>query len=833
MIINKIYSLLLLCLLFVACQNVQAKDRSLNFDSDWKFHLGDIPEAVKSEYDDSRWRRLNLPHDWSIEGDFSESNPAGFGGGALPGGTSWYRKTFTIDGKQKGKKIFIDFDGVYMHSEVYINGQLLGKRPNGYISFRYDMTPYIKYGQPNVIAVKVDNSKQPNSRWYSGSGIYRHVWLTILEPVHVDLWGTYVTTPEVSPEKADLAVATTVKNDNAASCDVEITSIILDAQNKEIYKATKTTQVVSGGKSVCNQTLAVFNPHLWTVENPYLYKIKTELRVAGKLTDTYYTTTGIRTFVFNDKQGFFLNGEPMKIKGVCLHHDLGCLGSAVNARAIERQLEILKEMGCNGIRTAHNPPAPELLDLCDRMGFIVQDEVFDMWTKNKSKYDYGNDFVEWYERDLTDFILRDRNHPSIFTWSIGNEIWEQWSHDPGDTLTLEQATTMFNLQDILTRKEEYKKMHPYSLIPLRLIEIVKKLDTTRPISIANNETEKKNLLLQTNGLDIIGFNYNNHNWDKFPEMYPGQKLLITESTSGLMTRGYYEMPSDSIFIRPHAEKAKFDRPNKECSSYDNCHVPWGSTHEKSWNMVKNTNYIPGFYVWTGFDYIGEPTPFEYPSRSSYFGIIDLAGFPKDVYYMYQSEWTDKEVLHLFPHWNWQKGQDIDMWVYYNNADEVELFVNGKSQGVKAKGKNDYHLCWRVRYEPGTVKAISRKAGKVVKEQEICTAGDPMQIRLTADRSTIKADGKDLSFVTVEILDKDGTLCPDADNLVHLEVSGNAFIAGVDNGSPYSMERFKDNKRKVFYGKCLVVLQNNGSKGKAVLKATSKGLKATEITISGN
>ncbi len=830
---NRIYLLLFVCLFLSACQaTVQEKERRTEFNDGWRFHLGEMPDASSPQLDDAAWKTLNLPHDWSIGGDFSEKNPSGFSGGALPGGTGWYRKTFTIGKKLAGKKICINFDGVYMHSEVYINGQLVGKRPYGYISFRYDLTPYIKFGEPNVIAVKADNSRQPNSRWYSGSGIYRNVWLTVLNSVHVDLWGTYVTTPKVTATQADIVINTTVRNEKTDPCDVEISTTLLDAQNKSIRKAVETLRVSSEHTGVCRQTIALDNPRLWSPETPYLYQVKTELKVDGKLTDTYYTTTGVRTFTFDAEKGFSLNGKSMKIKGVCLHHDLGCLGAAVNYRALERQLEILKEMGCNGIRTAHNPPAPELLELCDRMGFIVQDEVFYMWRKTKSKYDYSNDFLEWYERDLTDFILRDRNHPSIFTWSIGNEIWEQWSDSFGDTLSVEYANQLFKLGLTPEEVKEQSDKHPYTLLTTRLTEIVRKLDPTRPISTANNETEPRNLLIQSPAPDLIGFNYNNHNWEKFNEKYPGQKLLITESTSGLMTRGYYEMPSDSIFIRPHAEKAKFDRPLKECSAYDNCHVPWGSTHEKSWDMVKTMDHIPGYYVWTGFDYIGEPTPYEYPARSSYFGIIDLAGFPKDVYYMYQSEWTNKKVLHLFPHWNWEKEQEIDIWVYYNNADEVELLVNGKSQGIKRKGENEYHLSWRVKYEPGTVKAISRKNGQMVLEQEIRTAGEPAQIRLTADRRTIKADGKDLSFVTVEILDKDGTLCPNADNLVRFEVSGNTSIAGVDNGSPYSMERFKDNKRKAFYGKCLVVLQNDGTKGMSTLKAISEGLEAAEITLSG-
>lgn len=817
-------------LLLTGCnlpKETASDNRRLDFTADWAFRLGDDTTAARPEYNDADWRMLNLPHDWAVEGEFSRDNPSGTGGGALPGGVGWYRKTFTADKADQGKRLRIDFDGAYMNSTVYINGHELGTRPYGYISFSYDLTPYIKWGEENVVAVRVDNAEQPNSRWYSGCGIYRNVWLTKMNPVHVAQWGTYVTSDEVSKNSARLTVRTTLENEQATDAPLELLSQLIDENGKVIGNASTRLTVEQGKQLEAAQEIHVENPELWSVDRPYLYTIKTEVLVDGEPVDTYRTPFGIRSFRFDAQKGFILNGEQVKINGVCMHHDLGCLGAAVNTRAIERQLEILKEMGCNGIRCAHNPPAPELLDLCDRMGFIVMDETFDMWRKKKTRHDYSRYFNEWHERDLTDLIVRDRNHPSIFMWSIGNEVLEQWTDAKADTLSLEEANLVLNFgrsPDMLAKEGE---MSVNSLLTKKLADMVRSLDSTRPVTAGCNEPNPNNHLFRSGALDIIGFNYHDDWFAGVPENFPGKPFIVTESVSGLMTRGYYRMPSDSMFIWPERWDKPFHEASFSCSSYDNCHVPWGNRHEGTMRHVKNNDFISGQYVWTGFDYIGEPTPYGWPARSSYFGIIDLAGFPKDVYYMYQSEWRpDKAVLHLFPHWNWTPGQDIDLWAYYNNADEVELFVNGESQGVRSKGKDDFHVMWRVKFEPGVVKAISRKEGKVVAEQEIRTAGEPAQIRLTPDRSTIQADGKDLSFVTVEIVDKDGNLCPNAENDVTFAVEGAGFIAGVDNGSPISMEKFKDNHRKAFYGKCLVVVQNNGADGNIKLTATAEGLGKT-------
>lgn len=829
---KKHYLFLFICTVLFSCSSSKKVRENVDFTEGWKFYLGDDSIAYNAQYDDAKWRILDLPHDWSIEADFSLKNPATPGGGALPGGIGWYRKDFVVDKSDEGKNVYIDFDGIYWNSKVWINGHLLGERPNGYISFRYDLTPYIKVGERNVIAVRVDNSKQPNSRWYSGSGIYRNVRLVTTNALHVDLWGTYVTTPTVTKDNAEIKIETNIKNSSDLSQTFELYSILIDKDGKEIAGINNSESVGVGENISMNQSLKVSNPILWSIDNPYLYKIVTRIEQNGKLVDEYETPLGIRYFSFDPNKGFFLNGESVKIKGVCNHHDLGFLGAAVNTRAIERQLEILKEMGCNGIRTSHNPPAPELLDLCDKMGFIVMDEAFDMWRKKKSPYDYSQYFPEWHERDLTDLILRDRNHPSIFMWSIGNEILEQWSHINADTLDLQQANMVLNFANTLNKKDiDAKELHVNSLLTIKLADIAKKLDPTRPITTGNNETEPSNHIFRSGAMDIIGFNYHENNWVNFHEKFPNQKLIITESTSGLMSRGYYEMPSDSMNIWPERWDKPFERPVHHCSSYDNCHVPWGSTHEDTWRLVKNYDHISGVYLWTGFDYLGEPTPFWWPSRSSYFGVIDLAGFPKDIYYMYQSEWTNKDVLHIFPHWNWKEGQTVDIWAYFNNADEVELFLNGLSLGKKAKEKDVYHVFWRVPFQKGTLKAVSYKDGKEVLTREVKTTGDPISIKLTADRQTIKADGKDLSFITVEALDAEGNPVPVADNLINFTIEGDGFIAGTDNGDPTDPNSLKKPSRKLFSGKALAVVQSHKKAGKIILKATSSNLKQASIEIN--
>lgn len=828
---EKVIFYVFLFFLTLSCNEVK-KERTNDFNDGWSFHLGEVTEAFSRDFDDHEWRQIDLPHDWAIEGAFSEDNPSGSGGGALPGGTGWYRKRFIADKNLEGKKVFIDFDGVYMNSEVWINGHYLGKRPYGYISFRYDLTPHLIIGDKNIIAVKVDNSEQPNSRWYSGCGIYRNVWLTVVNPIYVDQWGTFVTTPEITEENAVINIATKVKNETSEIAMVQLRTSIVDASGNEVTFIESNEKLdVNFGKEITHR-LDVENPKRWSIENPYLYTIVSEIIRDGKQIDRYTSPLGIRTFNFDPDKGFFLNGESTKIKGVCMHHDLGSLGAAVNRRAIERQLEILKGMGVNGIRTAHNPPSTELLQLCDEMGFIVMNETFDMWRKRKTTYDYSRYFNEWHERDLTDHMLRDRNHPSIFMWSIGNEVLEQWTHADADTLNIQQANLMLNLQrdanDQLALEDEELSVN--SLLTQKLTALAKQLDPTRPITAGNNEPNSWNHLFLADTLDIIGLNYHLDDFDRVKAHHPEKPFIATETTSALATRGYYRMPSDSAYIWPTHWDIPFYDPTYSCSAYDNNHVPWGSTHEETWRKVKNNDYVSGMYIWTGFDYLGEPTPYWFPARSSYFGVIDLAGFPKDAYYFYQSEWTDEPMLHVFPHWNWEEGQEIDIWAYYNNADEAELFLNGISQGIRKKVEDNFHVSWRLIYTPGDVKVVTRKEGKEILSQELRTAGEPYQIKLTPDRKVINADGTDLSFISVEVLDKAGILCPNSDNLIHFDISGNGSIAGVDNGSPISMEGFKKPYRKAFYGKCLVIVRGDKNKGTIQLNASSKNLKASSAEI---
>ena len=773
----------------LSCIFIQARNRK-NFDQGWRFILADSAKMAKPEYNDKHWRTVNLPHDWAIEGDFSAGAPSGAGGGALPGGVGWYRKHFRV---KEVCKYFLEFDGVYMNSTVYVNGEKVGCRPYGYSSFEYDITRYMRSGD-NVIAVRVDNSDQPNSRWYSGCGIYRHVWLTETNSVHVKHWGVHVVS-EVKKGQGRLKV------DVAVDGNGKVRNTVFDQSGREVGMKVK-------------------NPHLWSPEDPYTYKVRTQVLVGGQVVDEVWTTTAFRDFRFDAKTGFWLNGVNMKLNGVCEHHDFGCLGAALSEDALHRKLLKLKAMGCNAIRSSHNPPAPELLNMCDTMGFIVMDESFDMWRRRKTQNDYARFFDQWHERDLTDMVLRDRNHPCILMWSIGNEVLEQWSSADADTLTLEQANLILNAGHDASTLARDGEMSVNTMLCDHLADIVRRYDTSRPITAGCNEPSPGNHLFRGKGLDIIGFNYH-HEWIKdVPKNFPNRPFIMTESVSALQTTGFYMMPSDSVRKAPKEWWLPYTDPSFMCSAYDNMHASWSTTHETNWDVVKHTPYCGGQFIWTGFDYIGEPTPYGFPARSSYFGIIDLSGQPKDVYYMYQSEWTDKPVLHLFPHWNWFEGQEVDMWCFYNNADEVELFVNGRSEGVRKKSNShQYHVMWRVKFEPGEVKVVARKDGQTVGMKTIHTAGQPDHLRLTYDYR-----GKCMTFVKVEVVDRDGNLCPWAENQVSFDASG-ARIVGVDNGSQFSMERFKDNKRKAFFGRCLVVLDGHGT-----LTAKAIGLKQATIQL---
>ena len=823
---------LAIIMLMAGALSLSARESQL-FDKGWLFTLADSAGMEQVNYVDINWRHLDLPHDWAIEGDFSPANPSGASGGALPGGIGWYRKHFSVNPKEKNKRYVIAFDGVYMNATVYVNGHKLGIRPYGYSSFEYDITPYINKVGDNVVAVRVNNSDQPNSRWYSGCGIYRHVWLKKSAESYITQWGQYVsTTPQGEVKiKVDAHVAGGKK--------MTVRHTILDAAGKVVAKGV-------GGET---QTLKVTHPHLWNIGDGYLYTVKSELLVGGKVMDTETTKTGFRDIKFDAQKGFFLNGKNMKINGVCEHHDFGCLGAVVNEDAMHRKLTILRDMGVNAIRSSHNPPAPELLNMCDSMGLLVMDESFDMWRRKKSQNDYARFFDEWHQRDLSDLVKRDRNHPSVFMWSIGNEVLEQWSNAAADTLSLEQANLILNAGHDASTLAHGNELSVNSLLTQHLAEIVRQYDpwgSTRPITAGCNEPDPNNHLFKSGALDVIGFNYH-HQWVKdVPQNFPGKPFIFSESVSALQTRGYYMMPSDSVYKAPVEWWLPYTDPSFMCSAYDNMHASWSSTHEETWDVVKHNDFVGGQFIWTGFDYIGEPTPYAYPARSSYFGIIDLAGLPKDSYYMYQSEWTQKPVLHLFPHWNWLPGQTIDMWCYYNQADEVELFINGKSQGIRKKTvygaqnegdayrkSTEYHVMWRVAFQPGEVKVVARKDGKEIASQTIKTAGAPHHLVLKETYQGTLAHGtsEPTTFVEVNVVDKDGNLCPNATNQVFFSVEKSPsaasapVILGTDNGCQTSLERFTDPHRKAFFGKCVVVI-----KGKGTLKAQAVDLTSASLDL---
>jgi beta-galactosidase len=620
----------------------------------------------------------------------------------------------------------------------------------------------------------------------------------------VDQWGTYITTPVVSADSSRVMIRTTVRNESHLEQPITLRTVLYDSAGREVAAASSEGRIPADSVSEIGQDLVVRHPALWSVERPYVYRAVLRVTCGARPCDDYTTPFGVRTFVFDAARGFSLNGRPMKIRGVCLHHDLGALGAAVNTRALERQLQIMREMGVNAIRTSHNPPAPELLDLTDRMGFIVMDEAFDMWKKKKTAYDYHLDFDAWHERDLSDMVRRDRNHPSVFIWSIGNEVMEQWTD--GDTTA--------------------------APIARELAGIVRRLDATRPITSANNNGSAGNPLFHAGALDLLGHNYHHEAWPNFPTQFPGAKFIITEAMSALNSRGVYEQPSDSVavYYTPY-DKTRGAQPNESgrISSYDNRRAFWGSLHEESLRLFERYPFLSGMFVWQGIDYLGEPTPYEWPARSSYFGVVDLAGFPKDPFYLYQSVWTDRPMLHVFPHWNWAAGDTIDVWAY-TNGDEVELFLNGRSLGTRREAGDTMHVWWRVPYAPGALRAVARRGGQVTVTREVRTAGAPVRIALAPDRSRLRADRDDLSFVTVTVLDRAGVPVPTADHWVRFRVTGGARIAGVDNGDQVSHASFQADSVNLFNGKALVIVRAGERTGSATLTATAPGLEPASVRI---
>lgn len=818
---------LLLCLVACLPMGGHAMERQL-WDAQWRFALADSPEMAQLSYDDSAWRVLNLPHDWAIEGNFYVKNPSGAVGGALPGGVGWYRKRLMLTDNNEHSRYVLHFDGAFMNTSVYVNGKLVGIRPYGFIGFGFDITPFLNKKGENVVAVRIDNAQQPNCRWYTGCGIYRHVYLLRSDEVRLAQWGVQVL-PVLKGRGANITLNSTIESFATQARKLSLKQMVYDAEGCCVAQST-TPCVAHEGKNTVSQKIKMTNAKLWWPHAPYIYKVVSQLIDGKKVLDRDTTTMGLRNIAFDAKTGFAINGRNTKLNGVCLHGDLGCLGSAINEDALYRQLRMMKDMGANAIRCSHNPPAPELLHMCDTMGLMVMDEAFDQWRTGKTQFDYALFFDKWAEKDITDMVLRDRNHPSIILWSIGNEVLEQWNTDKNQGVDLDDVNILLNNARDPSRLADNKELSDNSKITRWLADIVRRNDPSRLITAGCNETSPSNHLFKSGAIDVIGFNYHTKQVAKVPENFPGKPFLLTESVSALQTRGFYAMPSDSIRRLP-GKRRPFIDTSFLCSAYDNSCTSWSATHEATWDVVKHTPFCSGQFIWTGFDYIGEPTPFNFPARSSYFGIVDLAGFPKDAYYLYQSEWTNKTVLHLFPHWNWMPGQTIDLWCYYNNADEVELFVNGQSRGVKRKAnEHEYHVMWRERFEPGTVRVVSRKAGRQVAERTVNTAAQPHHLRLTPNRKTLLANGRSLVFITVEVVDKDGNLCPWAENEVFFSLNGHASIAGVDNGSPFSLERFKDNRRKAFFGKCLVVVQAGNDEGEVNLKAKSIGLEDAELKL---
>lgn len=826
-------------LLFAGCSRSELSEARVveDFNFDWCFMLGDKAAYAAPDYNDGNWRQLHLPHDWSIEGEFSRNNPSTVAGGALPGGVGWYRKSF-ISPNLDGKVVHIEFDGIFMNSTVYVNGQEVGHRPYGYSSLSYNITPYLlPEGEENVIAVRCDNKQQPNSRWYAGCGIYRNVRLVTTSELFVDYSGTYITTPEVSADEAVVDVAVTLRNLDDVSHNLTLHNTIVNARGSEQVSKSESHTIEAGESIEVKMTLKLDSPELWDIDSPYLYTMLSVIEVNGKVVDEYPTKFGVRTIEFKADTGFWLNGRNVKLKGVCMHHDMGALGSAVHRRALERQLDILQSFGVNAIRTAHNPPAPELLDLCDKRGILVMDEAFDMWRRAKTKYDYARFFDEWHQRDLIDFVKRDRNHPSVIMWSVGNEILEQWDsqeHSSLDKLPTEQRNLLMNfIAEGASGNSNDVEKNPNVLLTRHVVATLKQYDDTRPVTAGCNETRPFNNLLRSGALDIVGFNYHEQDYDSVRVWYPDMPFIGAETASSLNSRGFYLHPSTQELVVPARWDLPYNTKHHQCSAYDHSRAPWGTLHETAWLAVRDREFCAGTFVWTGFDYLGEPTPYTWPSRSSYFGIVDLCGFPKDCYYMYRSEWTDEPTLHLFPHWNWQEGDKIDLWAYYNNADEVELFLNDESLGKRTKEEGALHAVWQdVDFVPGNITAVAYKDGKEIMRHSRKTAGEVAEIRLSADRDMLKADGYDLSYVTIESYDKDGNFVPTAMNQLYFDVEGAGELIGVDNGNAAGSESLKGSTMKLFNGKALAIIRTlKDVQGDIRLKVRGDGVKDVTIVLT--
>ena len=790
----------------------------------------DFPIAQR-DFDDSGWEAVRLPHDWAIKGPFYEGRdaPVGGGMGRLPSpGVAWYRKKLDIPESDAGKSIFLDIDGAMSYAMVWCNGHLVGGWPYGYASWRLDLTPYVAPGEESQLAIRIDNPPA-SSRWYPGGGLYRNVWLTKTNPVHVGQWGTYLTTPQVSENSATIDLAVAIDNDSEDEAEVSAETRIyaLDANGERkgsVVATFETAQVsiASRTSSKVEGSVTIQNPRLWgppPTQTPNRYVAVTTLLKEGEAMDQYETRFGIRSVLFDANEGVFVNGEPIYLQGVNQHHDLGALGAAFNVRAAERQLETLREMGCNAIRLAHNPPAPELLELTDRMGFLVIDEIFDVWERKKTPLDFHLIFPDWSEPDMRSFIRRDRNHPSIIIWSIGNEVGEQYTGEEG------------------------------AEVAKRLQGFVKEEDPTRPTAASMNYAKPDVPLPAV--LDTISLNYQGEGirnapayadlkgirtsplYPAFHDKFPGKVILSSENAAAVSSRSDYLFPVDDGISAPARDGLGGNPETGQVSSYELYTAPFGSSADKVLRSLDKHPYVAGGFVWSGWDYLGEPTPY-YTSRSSYFGVIDLAGFKKDRFYLYQSHWRpDFPMAHILPHWNWpdRVGEVTPVHVF-TSGDEAELFLNGESLGRKKKGEFEYRIRWDdVIYEPGELKVVAYKRGKKWATETVRTTGEPYAIELVADRSSIDADGKDLSFVSAKIVDKNGLTVPTANDRIAFELEGPGEIVATSNGDPTNLESFASPGREAFHGLCLVIVRGeSNSVGRIKLVATVDGLKKATTVI---
>lgn len=749
---------------------MQARQRR-NFDADWLFILGDSAQMSKPEYNDRHWRRLNLPHDWAIEGDFSAGNPSGAGGGALPGGVGWYRKHFRI---REVARYFLEFDGIYMNSTVYINGEKLGSRPYGYSSFEFEITRFLRTGD-NVIAVRVDNSDQPNSRWYSGCGIYRHVWFTETSAVHVSHWGVHV--------------ETTAKGKAKVTVDVngrgQVQNTLYDKNGAAIDVATgrKSTLKVPGSQL-----------RLWSPQNPYTYKIRTRVLVDGKVVDEVWTTTAFRDFRFDAKTGFWLNGKNMKINGVCEHHDLGCLGAALNDDALHRKLVKLKQMGCNAIRTSHNPPARQLLTLCDQLGLLVMDELYDMWELPKTAYDNARFFPETYPRSVREWVRRDRCHPCVILWSIGNEIYDMQASEKGQYWTKVLA------------------------------DEVKKHDSRHAaVTFGSNYMPWEGAQKCAEIVRLPGYNYAEKYYAAHHAQHPDWVIYGSETASLVMSRGVYHFPFGEDIMSDE---------DLQCSALMNSNTSWGARDLRAMLADDlNTPYSLGQFVWSGIDYIGEPTP--YHTRSSYFGQADTACFPKDSYYFYQAMWTDTPMIHIGVAWDWNVGQMIDVPVMTNCA-ECELILNGISLGKRTVDRHDPKKClplWRVPFGKGTLEARGYDAaGKLLCQTRRVTSGESRLLVLRADRASLRGGCGEMAFIEVSAIDEKGNPVENACDRISVKVSGNGVLLGLDNGDSTDQDGYQTTSRRLFNGKLLIMVGAQTGPGSVTVEADAPNVRGASLTL---